>query len=65
MIRVEVWVACDTCDLEIGPTLTETTARNIARAARWVPFTTGAGYGYDNNVETWHCPKCLGRTPLV
>ena len=61
-IRVEVWVGCDTCDLEIGPTLTETTARSFAKAARWMSFRAVGTY---ETAERWRCSKCLGRPPLV
>lgn len=61
-VRVEIWIDCDSCDMEIGPMLTETTARNIAKAAHWLSFRTVGGY---DSAERWRCPKCLGRTPLA
>lgn len=63
-VRVEVWIDCDVADCanEIGPMLTETTARNVARAARWLPL---KHLRDGRQVDAWWCPSCRKAPPSL
>ena len=61
-IRVEVWIDCDKCDNDLGPNLTETTARNVAKALRWMPF---RHLRDGREVDVWWCPDCVKAMPAT
>ncbi len=61
-VRVEVWIDCNGCGESFGPCAGETSGRNAAIAAHWMPFRTVGSYA---PAERWRCPDCLGRKPAA